>query len=144
VVSRDGQPDVVNFAPDDQAMNAAIAQAQKTVGDFITDMEIRKNSAAERTLKVRFETDAGAEHIWVGEVGISGKTFSGRLKNEPLNIKNLKYGDAVTFSREQISDWLIVSDGKVRGGFTIKVARKQLPAEEQRAFDEETGGAFKE
>lgn len=144
VLTRSGEPNVVYFADDDQQMNAAIAQAQKTVDYFIKDIVSSEGNGVKRTMKVRFDTDRGAEHIWVGDVKISGQGFEGHLENEPVNIKNYKVGDRVTFSRNQISDWLIVSNGKIRGGFTIKIQRKQMPPDEQRAFDEQTGGAFKE
>ncbi|WP_281185470.1 DUF2314 domain-containing protein [Trichlorobacter lovleyi] len=144
VTSRPGEPDVIAFADNDQQMNKAIEQAKKTLNEFEKEIASNDNANNHYSLKVKFETNKEPEHIWVGDVKTSGQRFEGSLENEPINLKGLKAGDKVTFSKDQITDWLIVSSGKARGGFTIKVVRKQMSEKEQRAFDEETGGAFKE
>ncbi len=144
VLSRPGEPDVVSFAGSDQEMNAAIAQAQKTIEEFISDLGKKEGAGVKRSLKVRFDTGKEPEHIWVGDVKVTGQGFEGVLENEPVDIKGLKAGDKVTFSKNQISDWLVISEGKVKGGFTIKAIRKRMSPSERRAFDEQTDGAFKE
>ena len=143
-LSRPGEPDVLTFADGDQQMNAAIAEAKRTIDEFIRNIGKNEGSGVKRSLKVRFDTDKEPEHIWVGDVKMTGQGFEGVLENEPVNIKGLKAGDKVTFSKNQISDWILISEGKVKGGFTIKVVRNQMSPDEQRAFDEQTGGAFKE
>lgn len=144
VISRPGEPDAIVFADNDQQMNKAIEQAQSTFNEFEREIASKDSNNKYFSLKVKFETDKEPEHIWVGDVIVSGQRFEGRLENEPINIKNLKAGDKVIFSRNQITDWLIIYDGKARGGFTIRVARKKMSEKERRALDEETSGVFKE
>jgi len=144
VTSRPGEPDVIAFADNDQQMNKAIEQAKKTLNEFEKEIASSRNANNHYSVKVKFETNKEPEHIWVGDVKTSGQGFEGSLENEPINLKSLKAGDKVTFSKNQITDWLIISNGKARGGFTIRAARKQMSAKEQSVFDDETGGVFKE
>ena len=44
-------------------------------------------------------------------------------------------GDAVTIEPEEISDWMVVRDGVLYGGFTVIVVRRLRSEEERREFD---------
>ena len=44
-------------------------------------------------------------------------------------------GDELHAPVDQISDWMYVEDGKLVGGYTLRVVRDSLTEEQQAAFD---------
>ena len=56
-----------------------------------------------RFVETESDGDAG-ERMWVEITCIEGNNLKGTLTNEPLNIKNLKYGQEITFQTEHICD----------------------------------------
>ena len=127
-VYREDEPPVSEVAADDPEMAAAIKEAKETLPEFIA--AVKKGLANPKAkpdkvfnIKIALPTPDGTnEHIWVEVDGLEGKTFSGRIANEPLNLPNVKLDDAVKVEQREIEDWYISDDnGIVRGGFTAKV-----------------------
>jgi uncharacterized protein YegJ (DUF2314 family) len=52
-----------------------------------------------------------------------------------VNIPNLKLDEPVSFSPSELSDWMYLEDGKIVGGYTIRVLRNHMPAAEAVDFD---------
>jgi uncharacterized protein YegJ (DUF2314 family) len=120
------QDPVTNYADNDAAMNAAIAEAQATLPLFLgnaLDAEgIGRDSAG---VKVAIPTvqNAGHEHIWVTPFRLwDDGTLSGYLANQPNDLGPLREGDRVDFTQSQISDWsLFTPEGKMWGNYTSRV-----------------------
>jgi uncharacterized protein YegJ (DUF2314 family) len=56
------------------------------------------------------------------EVGsIDGGTIRGNLSNEPDIVKKMKLHDAVTVTRENVTDWIYSDGERMVGGFQVKV-----------------------
>jgi uncharacterized protein YegJ (DUF2314 family) len=137
-VHREGEPAVTQVSGEDREMNAAMERARSTLGDYDSRHEDPPASQSYLGIKVRFEADDAIEHMWVDEVEITGDGYRGRLANEPMQITSLKAGDPVTFTRPEVSDWMAVDDGRLVGGFTLRVMRNRMSEEERAAFDAET------
>jgi uncharacterized protein YegJ (DUF2314 family) len=75
------------------------------------------------------------EHMWLSPVRYDGKEFHGTINNEATLVKNVKLGDEASVEPSQISDWMFVEKGKLVGGYTIRVLRDGLSAEERKEFD---------
>lgn len=125
VLQRPDQPDVVSVTDEDAEMNAAIAEAQRTLPDFLTQLKSPKNKMF--SLKVKMPTaDGGAEHIWVSDVAYKGGKFSGLLDNEPVDLPGKRRGDPVSFTEKDVTDWLIMGHkGNMSGGFTTAVLERR-------------------
>lgn len=125
VIKRPDQPDVVSVTDEDAEMNAAIAEAQRTLPDFLKQLKSPKNKMF--SLKVRMPTaDGGAEHIWVSDVAYKSGKFSGLLDNEPVDLPGKKRGDPVDFAEKDVTDWIIMDEkGNMSGGFTTAVMEKR-------------------
>ncbi len=54
-------------------------------------------------VKLIFQTDEGAERMWVRVNKASGKSFTGHLVNEPISVP-LQVGSLVRFRPEHICD----------------------------------------
>lgn len=124
----------ISVPPDDKEMNAAIAEARARLPEFLAALQRGGTDIGAFSIKAKYEMPSGAEYIWVGAVTYNGKTYSGRLDNVPHYIKGLKHGDAVLIEPEAISDWFYVEDGRLVGGYTIRVIYKRMPPAQQQAF----------
>jgi len=126
---------------DDPEMNAAIQQAQASLEVFIAALASPAPGQTYFSIKARFPYGSGdaAEHMWLDDVAFDGERFEATLANAPVYVADLHIGDRVTIERERISDWMIVDDDRLLGGFTIYVLRSRLSADERRQFDAEFG-----
>ncbi len=70
---------------------------------------------------MRFEDNGYIEHMWVANVKYNGNSYSGYINNKPVNITNYSFRQYVTFSTEEISDWVVIMKEKKIGDFTSKV-----------------------
>lgn len=130
--------DVIEFIQEDEAMNTAINEANKTFVYFTESFQNQEPAQESFAIKVRFDTpDKGGEHIWVGDLQYDGKIFSGIVNNEPVNTSLVKLGDRITINPMDISDWMYLDKGILKGGYTIRVMRDNLSPEEMKKFDEE-------
>jgi uncharacterized protein YegJ (DUF2314 family) len=118
---------VMPFATDDPAMNAAIADAQKTLPLFLAHAFADDGtSLADTLVKVGLPAVNGPnslEHIWVMPfTQLTETEFSGILANEPDDLGDLGIGDTVEFTLSQISDWSMTSEqGLYWGNYTTRV-----------------------
>ena len=103
----------------DKAMNAAIAQAQKTLDEFLAIAKNPPPGASGFKIKAMVSDDSGIEHLWFAPFKEVKGGFAGVLVNEPTTIKSMQYGSVYGIRREQITDWGYVQDGKQIGSFTV-------------------------
>jgi len=78
----------------------------------------------------------------VSELSLSADQFEGLLGNEPIYVKNLHLGDTIQADMKNISDWMIIDDNRLLGGFTLHVLRNNMTEKEQKQFDSEFGYIF--
>ncbi len=130
---------LVNFSDDDPEMNAAIQEAQDTLDVFISNLNAPKPSQTYFSIKARFPTDdsGGYEHIWLDDISYDGTVFNGIIGNEVYYVPGLEYGDFVSVSRVDVTDWLIIEDGYLLGGYTLRVIYCNMSSEEQEQFRNE-------
>lgn len=79
------------------------------------------------SLKVDFIDNGEHEHMWISLNRIENGQFIGFLGNEPQIVKNIKYGDWVKITKDQIEDWIIVDikTDSMEGGYSVKVLQKR-------------------
>jgi len=83
------------------------------------------------SFKIAMQTwDDSLEHIWVSDVSRDGGEFKGFLSNDPVKVSGFKYGDEVTFTEADISDWQYIKDDQMYGHYTTRVLVSRLPAEQ--------------
>jgi len=122
----------------DRAMNGAIAPAQATLDVFKGALAAAPPGALSFSVKVGFPYGAhGREHIWLVDVTLTGSEVTGKINNEPVDAKNLKLGQIVTAPQKDISDWMYVDGGVLRGGYTLRVLLdKMSPGERKKTLAE--------
>ncbi|MFN8443120.1 MAG: DUF2314 domain-containing protein [Caldilineaceae bacterium] len=75
--------------------------------------------------------------MWLIDISYQDGKFTGKIGNEPVYRKDLKLGDEVTVPISSITDWMIIEDGKLIGGYTIRVLRNRMSETEREAFDKD-------
>jgi uncharacterized protein YegJ (DUF2314 family) len=140
VVRRAGEPDYVQ-AFDEAAMDRAISDARASWQQFARALANPSDNMTSFSIKKGFRVgdDAEAEHIWLTNVSFDGERFTGEVNNEPVDTTEVRLGDIVQVTPEQLSDWMYVEDGLLRGGYTIRVLVENSSPEERAQFLEEVG-----
>jgi uncharacterized protein YegJ (DUF2314 family) len=125
----------IAVAGSDSAMNAAIGQAQATIGQFIARLEHPPTSQTDLGLKVRLTDGEQIEHVWLTDVRHQGNRFTGRINNDIEHLHKYHFGDSVAVMLGQVSDWLAVDGGRLIGGYSIRLLRSRMSPAEREAFD---------
>jgi len=128
-------PPVVFIADDDPQMKEAIQKARTSTDAFIAALKTPRPNQTSFAIKVRFVDGNDAEFMWLSPVTFDGKKFSGTLNNNPEKLKNVKMGHKASVEPAEIADWMYVQDGKLVGGYTVRVARDKMPPEERAKWD---------
>ncbi len=130
---------VASVSGEDAEMNAAIQRAQDTLPMFIKALQSLKPTQTSFMVKAKFPYGGSnaAEHLWIRDVTYNGKQFEGFIANEPLYVQNIHLGDHIVVEMSDVSDWMIIEDGRLLGGFTIYVLRSRMSKSEREQFDSE-------
>jgi uncharacterized protein YegJ (DUF2314 family) len=133
----DLKPRVFNVDKTNHEMRRAVRQARRTVGVFIRALQKPKPGEHDFEVKKPFRQGDGFEHLWLSDVTFSGNRFHGYVDNRPVKIKGLKMGDRVSVNPNEISDWAFVENGRLIGGYTIRVMYAELPPDQKAALEKE-------
>ncbi|MCE9544453.1 MAG: DUF2314 domain-containing protein [Planctomycetia bacterium] len=113
-------------------MDRAIQKARSTYPEFVEALHKHPVGAVHFTIKKGFGAGEELEHIWLSDVSWNGKAFSAKVDNEPVDTKLVKLGDRVEVRPEELSDWMYIQDGKLVGGYTVRVLYYAASKEEQK------------
>ena len=124
---QDEETGLVHVPEEDPEMDAAIAEAKRTIDEFIGHFQSPKPGMSMFAVKKPYPTRGGTEeHIWVEVTEYRGGSFHGTIGNEPVDIEGITLGTPVIVAKSEITDWLIVTDGEPLGGFTVAVLDKRV------------------
>lgn len=131
---RDSDDPVTYVADDDAQMNAAIAHARSTVGDFVARSRNPLPTDEAFGVKKMIADGNGAEHFWLTDISYTDGVFTGLIGNEPQVVQGLKLGQSVQVKSTEITDWMYIDKGKMVGNFTLRVLLERMPEEEAQAL----------
>jgi len=118
----------------DSKLEAAIQQTRDTLDEFIAKITTPRADRTFVALKVRFyPPDEASQDIWVDSVTYKNGVFRGDMGDDIPALK-LEMGEKITIDEEDIVDWMIVEDGKLIGGYTIRLAVQRMSPEERERF----------
>jgi uncharacterized protein YegJ (DUF2314 family) len=124
-------------------MESAFAEARASLDQFIQLLASPNPTRTFVALKVRFTSPDGGQDIWVDNVTYEDGRFHG-LMGDDLPALRLEFGERVEVPVESILDWMIVEDGKLIGGFTIRLAYSRMTPEEKQFFLDDAGYSIDE
>lgn len=132
--------DAVTYATDaDSAMNGAIEQARRTMSEFETVLKNPDSTQKNFAVKVALPHSAGVEHIWLAKPEMETDSVVGTVETMPMYVKTVTAGQRVRIDRDVISDWMYMENGKLRGGYTMRIALDELPEKERAAHKKALG-----
>ena len=118
----------------DVEMEAAFQQARDTLDSFIQQIGTPHPNRTLVAVKVRFVLpDGSSQEMWVDGITYRDGSFHGTMGDDIPSLK-LSIDDKITIARKDIVDWMIVEDGKLIGGYTIRLAFQRMSPEQKERF----------
>jgi uncharacterized protein YegJ (DUF2314 family) len=140
------------FEGDDPAMRKAYEAAQRSFRFFWRELSWERRRiipALDMTIiKTPFtdgpRSDGNPEYeqMWLDEVEFDGTDLAGVLLNAPNWLTSVKQGDGVRVPFSRLTDWMMTSDDKAYGGYTVNLMRSRMSARERKAHDQAWGLDF--
>jgi uncharacterized protein YegJ (DUF2314 family) len=127
---KEGEDATIGVSADDAEMNAAIAEARRTLPQFWQVFEKREHGETDFSLKVAIKDRHGTEHFWTADIERRDGKIFGTIDNDPDTVRSVKLGDRIEIPQADISDWFYMRDGKMVGNRTVKVLFKKMPKNE--------------
>ena len=139
------EPLFMAIATKDASFKEAYELASQTLHQFIK--YIQSGSQAYFSAKLRFCDPDESERLgedkfffmWLTNVQYhpEKQIFAGTFFEVPLEIQKWhKVGDRLGFAGEDIFDWMVLSpEGRLFGGYTLRVTRSKLPEHERADYD---------
>jgi uncharacterized protein YegJ (DUF2314 family) len=125
---------------EDAAMNAAIAKAKGTAGEFVSAFRARKAGTKDYFVKKPYPTPSGGhEHMWIEITEENDGVLKGTVSNEAEETREVRNGQVVTLNISEISDWKYQDGNKLVGGYTIRYFIEKMSPKERAAFLKEAG-----
>lgn len=139
-VERPGEPDVYYIPDEEKRMEQAIQKARLTFGYFISSLAEPKASQVYFSLKAKFTDGIHSEHIWLQDISTDESgNFFGVVGNTPIQLENIQLHQQVGVSADNVSDWLIIEDSRLIGGYTIRALRDGMDEGARQQFDASLG-----
>jgi uncharacterized protein YegJ (DUF2314 family) len=145
----DDEPRFVAISKDNEQMNQAYAKARQTLPQFLSAIGSARFSEATDSVKIKVRDDESSEelgedrfsYLWLWGVKQGEDTaLSATVRELPKGgLNELKIGSTVRFNREDVHDWMLVKGSQAWGGFTLRVIRDRMQAQERLQYDEYTG-----
>lgn len=127
-------PSTPTTSSGDTGLDSAIAQARGSLDEFVTRIATPHANRTFVAVKVRFvPLGELPQDIWVDKVTHTNDIFRGTMGDDIPSLR-LEAGEKVTISEEDIVDWMIIEDGKLAGGYIIRLAVQRMSPEEREKF----------
>ena len=143
------EPQFTAVRLDDPELALAHSRASATIQDFIRAVQ-SVGAGVGLMAKLRFrDPDLSEElgedrffYLWLHQVAYhpEERLLSGAFFEVPEGFEKWhQVGSRLGFEAEDVFDWMVNDDGCVRGGFTIRLNRSRLPADQRAQYDEFIG-----
>jgi uncharacterized protein YegJ (DUF2314 family) len=142
------EPIVMAISMNDEAMKMAYRTASDTMDDFIRHLAIGDSRLC--SFKLCFRDPELSERLgedrllywWLDLATYHPEDghFSGVFSELPdCLLPYHQVGQRLHAEREDVFDWRVNCDGRLYGGFTIRVARQKIPADDLADYDSYIG-----
>jgi uncharacterized protein YegJ (DUF2314 family) len=124
--------DVYSFDNNSTSMEAAMAEANKTWPLFEQNIFAGQPGTDHFGIKMIFKNFGDEEHLWLRSLHKKNGKLHGVLIDAPYKITDIKAGDTFIIKINRISDWVYSENGKMIGGYTLRVIYNNLKSEEEK------------
>jgi len=139
VINAVKNPPVFEVESDDPEFQRATDDARETIQQFIAALENRTPSQTYFGIKAKFVEGDVVEYMWLSDVTFDGDTFTGTVANNPRHLTGVKLMDRHEVPRLEIEDWMIVDDGRLVGGSSLRVLAQRMTAEQRTEMERHMG-----
>ena len=143
------QPVFTAISRDNTEMRAAFAKTAATIPRFIEHLSDKRGAYCSAKLRFRDPDESqrlGEDrfaYMWLGDVHYHAeeRVFSGTFFELPPEFEKWHHvGKRLGFDPEDIFDWMVLTeDGRLFGGFIIRVTRSLLPEAQRADYDAHVG-----
>ena len=133
LTARAGRDEVVLVKAEDPAMTTAREKARATLDTFLAAYAAPVAGSRAYSVKVKVSDGKAVEYFWVKKLRREGDGFAGNIDNEPETVHSVKNGQEIRFARAEVTDWMYLDNGKMRGNFTAcALLGRETPAEREK------------
>jgi uncharacterized protein YegJ (DUF2314 family) len=105
----------------DPEMDAAIAKARASLDSFIERLAHPANGEVFSVEAGVPAADGSTEYRWMDDVTYKDGVFEGRFRTRPSKNTTFKPAEKATVKKEDVTDWIILREGKSEGGYTVEL-----------------------
>jgi uncharacterized protein YegJ (DUF2314 family) len=117
-------------------LDNARAEAVRTLPTFWEKFYAKAPETSDFALKVKLDTnDGGGEYIWGEPIRRTDDVVVVRLMNDPVYVKDVKFGSEVRAKLSDIWDWTYTKRERAYGHFTTRVLMKEATPQERAEFE---------
>lgn len=118
----------VKITTGDKEVDEAISKARESLDHFWSVYDSPKEGEANFSLKVKVQDSNGnVEHLWAIDLKKDNGKIFGTIDNDPKQVKTLTRGQKIEIADKDIVDWMYRKNGKIYGGYTIRVLVNRIP-----------------
>lgn len=137
----EAQDPTIPVSSTDAGMAAAEAEAQRTLPELIARLAAPPPGQTNAGVKFRLPDSHPVELVWLYDVAYVNGRFTGKVGND-VSFGKLKAHDTTSVSRDSVSDWMAIDGGRLVGGYSIRLLRSRMNAEERAQFEKEAPFKF--
>ena len=140
-VLEDAEPLFMALPAVDPELTASLKKAQETLPSFLKAFRKGRHRQQAYLVKALFSgSDADEQaHIWVMLQEIKQGDLICSPTQIPHGFDGLTRDVPVTLKLADVEDWMLNVDGKVYGGYSLRVQRRHVPEHEKAKFDDYVG-----
>ena len=139
VLQKAERDEVAIVAKNDPVMADAMRRARATLPDFLALAAAPKPNTENFAVKVALHQGNDSEYFWIDPFTNDNGKFSGRIDNKPDMIRNVKFGQVISFGQSEIVDWMYLDGDKMKGNYTACALLKSAPKDEAAQFKKRFG-----
>ena len=104
----------------DPRMSDAIQRARASLRQFFAALRLPRNGQTDFQLQAIFKDGEQRELVWLSDLNFNTRPATGIVSARP-RIKTITYRQRVPFRPDQMSDWKYRDNGRLVGGFTLRI-----------------------
>lgn len=134
------EPLFLSISRKDPELATAITAAQRSLPHFRALLATLKDAGATPLVKSRFIDQEGyGVWLWLAVVETRKDSFLAQVFEAPPDLTDMEVGTRHTLPDAKVSDWMVITDGTLHGGYSIRLQRSRQPESERASFDEYIG-----
>jgi uncharacterized protein YegJ (DUF2314 family) len=122
----------------DPIMAAAIRKARETLPDFLALVHSPRPTITSYAVKIGIPAGNDTEFFWISPFEERSRRFTGKINNTPKAAK-VKFGQMISFSQNDIVDWLYRENGGMQGNYTACAIVEHAPPQERQGLIKQFG-----